>query len=322
MVLLNLKGVGATTLKKLSMISNFKSASFQELADADPRVKKAIKKIDALDASKAAVDREIALSREHGINVFCFHDKGYPELLNDTFDNPPVIYTKGEWPTDQSRSVAIIGTRNPTPHGEIIAERITQYFARNNWSVVSGLALGCDAIAHRTALNNESHTVAVLAHGFKTIAPSQHKKLAAKILDTGGLLLTEYNYNTAPDPYKFVARDRIQAGLARGVIMIQSKLNGGSLHASRAAVGYDRVLAVPKPTAKDMTDHTDSVLANTALTSNDDLEKMTILNCSDDKLKRLFVLNNSNDYEELSIKLNAINNEKLPVTEKKQLSLF
>jgi DNA processing protein len=105
---------------------------------------------------------------------------------------------------------------------------LTRYWAEKGWSIVSGLALGCDAIAHRTAVEVRAHTVAVLAHGLHTIAPAQHRKLPEDILEAGGALESEFPFGKAPLPAQFAKRDRTQAGLAQAVLPIQSDLTGGS----------------------------------------------------------------------------------------------
>ncbi len=303
MVLSNLQGVGKKTLLKIADDNDFASIGFEDLSKINPRIKKALSHEGALDSAKEKVDNELKISKEHDIKILCFADNQYPKLLNDTHDKPSIIYVKGEWNTDQDKSIAIIGTRTPTQHGIITATHITEYFAQEGWSIVSGLAIGCDAIAHNIALANGAHTIAVLPHGFSTIYPTQHKKLAYDILDKGGLLLSEYKYDTKPSPYQFVERDRIQAGLSQGVVMIQSELKGGSLHASRSSLSYNRLLAVPHATDYDIENNSDSVSANIIISSNNDKEKATLLKCDERQLTNIFIINDQSDYPDLIKKL-------------------
>jgi DNA processing protein len=193
----------------------------------------------------------------------------------------------------------VIGTREPTEHGKTIAERVTGYFVSEGWSVVSGLALGCDAIAHQAALDARGHTVAVLAHGLHTIAPSRHKKLAERILDTGGALVTEYSFGQEPLPQQFVKRDRIQAGLVQGVVMIQSDVVGGSLFASRAALDYQRWLAVPYPTPQDISKEEPKIQGNLLLVNWSPEEKTDVLKCQPSDLRRLIILRSKSDYAQM-----------------------
>jgi len=319
MVLNNLKGIGKRTLEKTSAENYFITDSVEEISRRIPRIEK---NEGVLDKAKKQADHELKLAKENNIGILCFADKDYPNLLNKTHDKPIIIFLKGEWSPDQNKTISIIGTRKPTEHGELIGTRITEYFAQEGWSIVSGLALGCDAIAHRVALENNAHTIAVLAHGFNTIAPSQHKRLAHDILDNGGLLLSEYSYDTQPFPYQFAQRDRIQAGLSLCVIMIQSKLDGGSLHASRAILSYDRLLVVPRTTEYDSCNNENNVSANIIISSPDNKEKIDLLKCTEKQLKNIFILNNRNDYPILVEKLANKDHSILPPSNAVQLPLF
>jgi DNA protecting protein DprA len=206
---------------------------------------------------------------------------------------------KGNLAPQPEKSVAVIGTREPTAHGELIARRIAKFFAEQGWSIVSGLAIGCDALAHKAALEHGAHTVAVLAHGLQTIAPSRHKGLAQEILDSGGALITEYRYGQGIQKQQYVKRDRIQAGIAQGVVMVQSDLVGGSLHASRASVEYGRWLAVPIATDRDREYGEPKVQANLLLANGDDRERSSLLRCSTQDLRRVFILRSRDDYVQL-----------------------
>lgn len=194
------------------------------------------------------------------------------------------------------QSVAIIGTREPTAHGKRIAARIAEFFVEHQWSVVSGLALGCDAVAHQATLDAGGHTVAVLAHGHQTIAPARHKKLANDILDAGGALVSEYPFGREIQKQQYVKRDRTQAGMAQGVVMIQSDVVGGSLHASRAALDYKRWLAVPYPTDKDREHQEPKIQANLLIADGADSERAELLHCSTESLSRVLILSSRDDY--------------------------
>jgi DNA processing protein len=189
--------------------------------------------------------------------------------------------------------------------GAIITRRLTTVFAERGWSIVSGLALGCDAIAHQTALDCQGHTVAVLAHGLHTVAPRQHVSLAAQILDAGGQLVSAYPFGQDPIPAYFAERDAVQAGMARAVVMIQSDLEGGSLHASRAALRYGRILAVPAATQRDLNNHEPKSGANRILTDGAEREKMTLLDCAAAQLEHLIVLRSKDDYAQLLTRIES-----------------
>jgi DNA processing protein len=182
----------------------------------------------------------------------------------------------------------------------MITRRITDFFCSQRWSVVSGLALGCDGIAHRAAIEAGGHTVAVLAHGLQTVSPSQHRKLAEEILSSGGALVSEYRFGQGAMPNQFVKRDRTQAGLSRGVVMIQSDLKGGSLHASRAALDYERWLAVPYPTAADQQANEPKIQANLMIAnSGADIDRANLLKCHISRLSKVIVLRAREEYPQL-----------------------
>ena len=193
--------------------------------------------------------------------------------------------------------MAIIGTRQPTAHGLEISNRIARYFIQHNSSVVSGLALVCDAAAHRGAIEAKSHTVAIHAHGFQTIAAAQHKDLASKILDSGGALVSQFFMGRAAIPQQFATRDKLQAGMSQGVVLVQSDLTGGSMIASRAAIKYDRWLAIPQPTAKDIAEVSPEIQTNLVLCEGVVHEQVELLRLIDEGSPRnVIILNNKDDY--------------------------
>ncbi|WP_188056889.1 DNA-processing protein DprA [Pseudomonas syringae] len=294
-----LKGVGPATLRKIASMPDFAKLQAQELAVRIPSVSKALDNIDAWDRAIEDSEAQIEEAKRFNSKIISPLDIDYPLSLAATKDDPFLLYVKGSLSTNSQNSVAIIGTREPTSHGIIIAQRVTHFFAENDWSVVSGLAIGCDAIAHQAALDAQGHTIAVLAHGLHTIAPSRHRKLSEDILDGGGALVSEYRFGQGAQPQQFVKRDRTQAGLAQGVVMIQSDLKGGSLHASRAALNYGRWLAVPYPTVLDLNNREAKTQGNLLLADGSDQQKEELLRCSLTALDRLIILRTKEDYPQL-----------------------
>lgn len=302
-----LKGVGPATLRKIACMPDFVQVQAHELALRIPSISKALDNVG--DWERAIEDSEFQLEEAKRFNSMVISplDSGYPLSLAATKDDPFLLYVKGSLPDSSKNSVAIIGTREPTSHGIIIAQRITNFFAEQNWSVVSGLAIGCDAIAHQAALDAQGHTIAVLAHGLHMIAPSRHRKLAEDILEAGGALVSEYRFGQGAQPQQFVKRDRTQAGLAHGVVMIQSDLKGGSLHASRAALDYGRWLAVPYPTVPDFKNAEAKVQGNVLLADGTEMQKSELLRCPLSALGRLIILRSKEDYPRLLIEKNENN---------------
>lgn len=304
--LVKLKGVGPATLRSLAAEGDFPTAPITELANRNSKLAKALQTTGAWESATQAAEYDIEATVKAGAKIVSVLDHDFPELLGRTPDCPFFLYIKGRWPQNPQKSVAVIGTRQPTEHGGIIAKRLTTYLAENGWSIISGLAIGCDAIAHQAALDCGGHTVAVLAHGLHTVAPKQHERLAAQILEKGGALVTEYGFGVDPIPPNFVKRDRIQAGLARGVVMVQSDLKGGSLFASRAALDYGRVLVVPKPTERDQANNELKIDANRVMIFGTQSEKLDLLKCAPKELENLFILHNKDDYWSLVARLETV----------------
>jgi len=294
-----LRGIGPAALKKVASIPRFASADPLDLAEQVPTLKKALAVPDAWFGAEKIAQEQLREAEADGARIISGVDPDYPRLLLETSDDPFVLFVKGKLAPHPEKSVAVIGTREPTAHGELIAKRIAGFFAGHGWSIVSGLAIGCDAIAHKTALEQNAHTVAVLAHGLHTIAPTRHKALAQEILDAGGALITEYRYGQGIQKQQYVKRDRIQAGLAQGVVMVQSDLVGGSLYASRASIEYGRWLAVPVATDRDQENGEPKVQANLLLASEKDTARADLLRCPVGALRKVFVLRSKEDYAQL-----------------------
>jgi len=291
-----LPGVGPATLKKVASIQGFDDLEVEALGRINSFLQKALSVPNAWSLAAEQAEFQVNSAEKHDARIISPLDADYPHLLAATKDDPFILYVCGELHAYALNSVAIIGTREPTPHGEIITRRVTEYFIENQWSIVSGLALGCDGLAHQAALDSGGHTVAVLAHGLQMIAPSQHKKLAHNILESGGALITEYPFGQKVFPQQFVKRDRIQAGLAQGVVMVQSDIKGGSLHASRAALDYNRWLAVPLPTSVDRNNKEPKVMANLLIAEGDWVDKANLLKCKRERLDNILVLRTRDDY--------------------------
>lgn len=291
-----LKGVGPAALKKVAGLNRSWELPIQDVGRAIPSIGKALEADDSSwERASEQAEQQIEAATKHHARILSPLDVDYPQLLLATKDDPFLLYVKGSLAKDPTKSVAIIGTREPTPTGEEVAKRITQVFVEQGWSIVSGLAIGCDAIAHKTALKFKGHTVAVLAHGLQTIAPTRHKGLAQEILDAGGALVSEYRFGQDVQPQQYVKRDRTQAGLAQGVVMIQSDVKGGSLHASRAALDYTRWLAVPYPTPKDLHNEEPKVQGNLLIADGPTPERASLLRCTVSALDRVRVLRDRHD---------------------------
>ena len=198
------------------------------------------------DATHAFAVADEALDRaaELGLKVLPLGSPDFPSRLKTIPDSPLILYLKGNpEPTANDQAVAIIGTRNPTEFGLRTAHRFAVRCAEAGLVVVSGLAKSCDAAAHEGCLDAHGKTVAVLAHGLDTVSPASNRKLAERLLDEGGALLSEYSPGTRARSSFFVERDRLQSGLARAVLVIETDIKGGTMHTVRFAREQRRRIA-------------------------------------------------------------------------------
>lgn len=195
------------------------------------------------DFSGAAA--ELAFIERYGITPLFLTDNAYPQRLLHCYDSPPLLYYRGQADLNQSRIVAVVGTRNNTEYGKMICEKFIRELSSEKIMVVSGLAFGIDSIAHKASLQHQLPTVGVLAHGLDTIYPAQNKTLARQMTEQGGLL-TEFMSNSKPDRQNFPRRNRIVAGICDAIVVIESSIKGGSLITAELANGYNKdVFAIP-----------------------------------------------------------------------------
>ncbi len=158
--------------------------------------------------------------------------------------NPPLLlFVLGNYKLVYSKGIAVIGTREPTDFGRKAAHRMAHVLAENSWTVVSGLAEGCDTEGHEGCLAANGGTIAVLAHGFGRIYPSKNKMLSERILESGGCLATEYPPGVPPTKSSFIERDRLQSGLSRGIVVVETDVRGGTLHTVAHAKSQGRGIA-------------------------------------------------------------------------------
>ncbi len=191
------------------------------------------------------VEKELLFLEQHCIQPLFMTDAAYPQRLLHCHDAPVLLYYRGMADLNNTKIISIIGTRNHTPYGKWVTEQLVQALQPLQPLIVSGLAFGIDAIAHKASLQQQLPTVGVLAHGFDTLYPMQHKALAREMLAQGGLL-SEFKKNTKPDKHNFPRRNRIVAGMADATVVIETDVKGGSMITAGLACSYNRdVFAVP-----------------------------------------------------------------------------
>lgn len=191
-------------------------------------------------------EKELEYMTRYNIRSYFICDKDYPERLRNMPDAPVCLFADGEGDLQAKRMVAIVGTREATDYGRYITDNIVAYLKKYNVVVVSGLAYGIDGAAHRACLKYDIPTYAVLAHGLDTIYPGAHFELAQKIKEKGGALISENFTHSVVGSFSFPQRNRIIAGLADLVIVVEAAKKGGALITARLANDYNRdVMAVP-----------------------------------------------------------------------------
>jgi DNA processing protein len=190
-------------------------------------------------------EKEMEFIHKYKITPLFFTDDDYPARLKYCSDGPILIYYKGNANLNAERIIAVVGTRRPSDYGKQKTEEFINDLRNAGAIIVSGLAYGVDVLAHKTALDNNLHTVGVLAHGLDRIYPQTHDKIAKRMTTQGGLL-TDFMSETNPDAVNFPKRNRIVAGLCDALVVVESKRTGGSLITATIANSYNKdVFAFP-----------------------------------------------------------------------------
>jgi DNA processing protein len=173
-------------------------------------------------------------------------DSAFLQIINTIALKPKTLYFIGSLPKERLPVVAIVGTRKPTSYGKEVTFNLAYKLAQKGVVIVSGLALGIDAIAHRAALEAGGVTIAVLANGLDTVYPATHKRLAEQIIESGGAIISEYPQGTLARDFQFLARNRIVSGLADAVIVTEAAARSGTLATVAHALDQNReIFAVP-----------------------------------------------------------------------------
>ena len=318
LTLLAIRGIGPQAAERIAA----RFATLGDVRDASPRhlaevvsdsVRSLLRDEHAWKSARVHALRILDQADEHSVRVLTAADGEYPVWLREIPDRPPVIYVKGKLPPGR-RYIACIGTREPSRFGELATQRITAHLVENGWSIVSGLAIGIDTLAHQAALDAKGHTVAVLANGLETVYPKRNKALADRILGAGGAWLSEQPFGVAVLPRNLVRRDRLQSGMSAGTIVMQTDIEGGSMHTVRFTLLQKRRLFAPVPDGQHSEEpKSRGVLALTRKSGADLSELLGAQGEYRDLLQSLYrdkppavPLNSSEDYRDLLGQLNEM----------------
>jgi DNA processing protein len=180
-----------------------------------------------------------------GISVRTLGDGDYPPALRWIPEPPPVLYLRGTLRPEDGLALAVVGSRRPSPYGQLTAQRLSAELAQYGFTVVSGLARGIDSLAHRGALQAGGRTIAVLGSGINVVYPPEHRRLYDAI-SAQGAVVSEFPCDTKPERWNFPRRNRIISGLTLGTLVVEASDQSGSLHTARHALEQGReVFAVP-----------------------------------------------------------------------------
>ncbi|MGY5352351.1 DNA-processing protein DprA [Wenyingzhuangia sp. IMCC45533] len=246
-----IKGVGSVTAKSLINIYGSATALFQshQVGVLKPNVNVTVFRKIFTQESLDQAQRELSISIAKGLKCLYFKDKNYPSYLLNCADAPVIIFHDGGDVINHHKKIlSIVGTRNMTSYGRDFCNDLITSLKEYQPLIVSGFAFGVDICAHTLALKHELPTLAVLAHGFGTLYPKEHKKYYQDIKESGGFL-SEFGYDEPPYKENFLKRNRIVAGMSQATIIVESAKKGGALVTADIANSYNKdVFAVPGKT--------------------------------------------------------------------------
>jgi DNA processing protein len=257
--------------------------------------------------------------RENAEMIF-YIDKKYPSRLKQINDAPSLLYTKGNIDFENSKTVAIVGTRKATDYGRLCVEELIEGLVPHSVLIVSGLAYGIDIHAHKMAVKNNLPTIGVMGSGIDVIYPAAHKDTAKKMFASGGLV-TEHPFGTKPDAHNFPARNRIVAGLSDAIIIVEAAEKGGALITAEIGNSYNKdVFAYPGNIGQSFSEGCNNLIkANKAhlITSVKDLEYIMNWDASvtEVKPKQTFSLESYEPNEQLVLKILLENNGTIMIDE-------
>ena len=244
LLLRNIPSFGNAIINKEFCSSILRNESLSDLVDDLKR--SGVRENDIMEALNKSEQTKEIISTIDGLNIITIYDDDYPERFNDLGNSKPVIlYAIGNVSLLREQTMAIIGTRHPGEHTRNVGRRfINRVVKEKNLVIVSGLALGCDMIAHEEVLNCNGRTIAVLPSGFNMISPKSNIPLARQIVKNGGLILTEYDPQIEVNRFTPVQRDALVAALSDKVFVLECGIKSGTMHTVKHALKMRKPIAV------------------------------------------------------------------------------
>ncbi|WP_296647742.1 DNA-processing protein DprA [Romboutsia sp. 13368] len=248
LTLLSIPKVGRKSVDYFIRYMKEKPKNENDIVDIFVSLKNANKKIKVPTLEEVKLAREkaneiVRLSKEQNIETIDILDNKFPTRLKIIENYPQILFYKGNYNAlINDYSLAIIGSREASSNSENNAYEMANYFAKETYSIVSGLALGCDTYAHKGCLDAKGMTVAVLSSGLDSIYPAQNRELAERIIESDGCLLSEYPIGFASFKNNFIERDRIESGLSLGTIVVEATVKSGTMHTANFTLQQERAL--------------------------------------------------------------------------------
>ena len=244
-----LKGIGPKKASILiSRLSSVEAIFEESIHNIHKITQVPISILFQMDRNKAMelAKEQLEFITKNDIQTHFYMDSSYPRRLKQCSDAPLLVYSKGNFDSNPTKVVSIVGTRHASPYGKELTRALVEELKPYNIQIISGLAYGTDYNAHKAAVDLQMSTVGVLGHGLDRVYPSTHSDLAKKMCENNGGLLTEFPIHTKPDRVNFPMRNRIVAGMSDALIIIESKRKGGSMITAELAFDYNRdVFAFP-----------------------------------------------------------------------------
>ncbi len=277
------KGIGAAKLQALLDFYGTIERAWQASPADLQRIGLDQRAISSFLQTRGEIDLDKCLAQviDAGIRLLTWNDPDYPRLLREALNAPPVLYVRGEITEADGWAVAVVGTRRPTAYGRQMTRDLVVSLIRSGVTIVSGLARGVDALAHKTAVELGGRTLAVLGAGLDCVYPPEHRGLAEQIAQGHGALISEYALGVQPEARNFPPRNRIISGLSLGVIVVEAGETSGALITANFAVEQNRdVFAVPGNANSPASLGTNRLIqrgAKLILSANDVLEELNLV---------------------------------------------
>jgi len=311
------KGYGNSLIRKLLQISGTASALFLDFNSVRKKMKttRSFPNAPVLTAEiQKAVSNEIEAAAKNNLLYCFFTDEDYPKRLLRCNDAPYMFSYKGSNQFNMEKTLAIVGTRHATSYGKDMVRRVVSDLSSHKISIISGLAIGIDTFSHEAALDYRLHTIGIIGSGFGNFYPSSNIKLAKKMTDSGSTIVSEYSYYTLPDRQNFPRRNRLIAGMADAVLVVETGKRGGSIITACIAHSYQRdVFASPgsvfSPTQEGCHELIRQNLA-ALVTSGEDIIEMMGWNDEKPAATQMQIFRNLNEDEEIVVSI--INSIKEP----------